>query len=87
MNNTQKEAYCEEAKKVIMQQAEKIEKLEELITDFTLCTNEDCPSHEFCWRFNAPPAKEFQPYGEFMLYDGEMKCYYYIEMPEKGDEE
>lgn len=32
------------------------------MSDITMCQQEDCPKHEWCYRFNAPPGKERQSY-------------------------
>jgi len=57
--------------------------------DITMCTNEDCPNHENCWRLLAPPSKFRQSYALFEFdYAGfeagtnTIGCDYYIAMDE-----
>lgn len=46
--------------------------------DFSMCSNQQCPSKEQCYRFMAIPSR-FQSYANFTPKEGEDKCEYFEE--------
>jgi hypothetical protein len=45
--------------------------------DISMCTNEECPLKETCYRYNATPSEFMQAYAKFE-YDKDTKsCDYY----------
>ena len=59
------------------------------MADITMCTREDCPNQDNCWRLNAPANLHRQPYSLFdfdyeKFESGESKsgCDFYIAMDE-----
>lgn len=33
--------------------------------DISMCRNEQCPKHKYCYRFNATPDRHMQAYADF----------------------
>lgn len=33
--------------------------------DITMCSNDNCPVADNCWRYGCPPKKEMQSYQKF----------------------
>jgi len=51
--------------------------------DITMCTNEECPKADLCWRFGCPPSQYRQSYAEFKfeIVNDDVECDYFIEYP------
>jgi len=52
------------------------------MSDVTMCTFDDCPLQDNCWRLNAPPEKKGQKYHTFNIDLEEVVCNNYIPMDE-----
>jgi hypothetical protein len=53
--------------------------------DITMCTNQDCPLQDTCWRLNCPPARENQAYQRFEGSEDENEnflCDFFIPFPD-----
>ena len=55
-----------------------------------MCSNQDCPLQDSCWRLNRPPAKYAQVYQNF---EGEtdpetedFTCKFFIPFPEQNED-
>lgn len=51
------------------------------MTDITLCTNNNCPSHRHCYRYAIPVAgtnAAWQSYALFSPEPGQQYCNHYI---------
>ena len=49
------------------------------MADITICTNKQCPSRGYCYRFNATPNSYGQSYAEYAPNEAG-KCDGYIQM-------
>jgi hypothetical protein len=52
--------------------------------DITICTNENCPLSNICWRFICPPSKYQQSYAKFEPQVDKTNCEMYFEKPNKA---
>lgn len=52
--------------------------------DITMCTNQECPQADNCWRFGCPPNFPHQSYQKFEPEqdDDEFKCSWFIKYPD-----
>ena len=48
----------------------------------TMCTRDDCPLQDNCWRLNAPPDKWWQSYQLFEIDMDKIECENYIPQDE-----
>lgn len=53
--------------------------------DITMCSNNDCPLSESCYRFKCTPNEYWQSYSKFTPteVDDTVECEYYIELDKK----
>ena len=52
------------------------------MADITMCTREDCPLQDSCWRLNAPPNLHRQSYQLFEIDMINIECDNYIPQDE-----
>jgi hypothetical protein len=47
------------------------------MADISMCTNVQCKSKDYCYRFTATPSKFRQSYADFTCEDDEINCSYF----------
>jgi hypothetical protein len=47
------------------------------MADISMCTNVQCKSKDYCYRFTAIPSKFRQAYADFTCDDDEINCSYF----------
>ena len=52
------------------------------MADIIMCSRDDCPLQDNCWRLNAPPDTINQKYQMFEIDMVEVECVFYVPQDE-----